>query len=120
MNKEREALRQIVEIVQDHTISVMETYSRIDKVATEALQSESEWISVEDRLPEYGKYVLVVGTNRMQYDIKRHHVCEMNDLEDGIEFKENGQFYWLTESGRRIDKVTHWMPLPQAPKTPKI
>ena len=63
-------------------------------------------------LPTYGKYVLVNGVDETQYGIRRWHVCEMNDLEDGMEFKENGRFYWLTESGRKIENVTHWCELP--------
>jgi len=96
-------------------------YSHAEHLAAQAALSKAEdkcnngWISVEDRLPEYGKYILVIGTDAMQYGIERFHVCEMNDLEDGIEFKETRQFYWLTESGRKIDKVTHWQPLPPKP-----
>jgi hypothetical protein len=63
-------------------------------------------------LPPYGKYVLVNGVDKKQYGIRRWHVCEMNDLEDGVEFKESGQFYWLTESGGKIEEVTHWLELP--------
>jgi len=78
-------------------------------------KGDNGWISVEDRLPEYGKFILVIGTDDKQYGIERCHVCEMNDLEDGIEFKQTRRFYWLTESGRKIDKVTHWLPLPPKP-----
>jgi len=78
-------------------------------------KGDNGWISVEDRLPEYGKFILVIGTDDKQYGIERCHVCEMNDLEDGIEFKQTRQFYWLTESGRKIDKVTHWQQLPKKP-----
>lgn len=68
-------------------------------------------------LPPFGKYVLVKGTDEKQYGIKRWHVCEMNDLEDGIEFKENGKFVWLTESGRQITDVTEWCELPPLDET---
>lgn len=64
-------------------------------------------------LPEYGRYVLVNGVDEQQYGIRNWHVCEMNDLEDGMEFKENGTFYWITESGRKIENVTHWCELPK-------
>jgi hypothetical protein len=36
----------------------------------------------------------------------------MNDLEDGVEFKENGYFMWLTEKGTKIEDVTCWCELP--------
>lgn len=64
-------------------------------------------------LPEYGKYVLVLGTDKNMYDIINYHVCEMNDLEDGVDFAKSGKFYWLTESGRKIEDVTHWAELPK-------
>lgn len=63
-------------------------------------------------LPQYGKYVLVYGVDNKQYGIKRWHVCEMNDLEDGIEFKINGSFYWLTEKGTKIEDVDYWCETP--------
>lgn len=63
-------------------------------------------------LPEYGKYVLVSGIDHSQYGERNWHVCEMNDLEDGVDFISKGDFYWLTESGKKIDNVTHWCELP--------
>jgi hypothetical protein len=66
-------------------------------------------------LPEYGKYVLVNGINKQMYGIRRWHVCEMDDLEDGLDFRETGQFFWLTENGTKIDDVTHWCELPLFP-----
>ena len=72
-------------------------------------------IESDDDLPEYGKYVLVYGIDEKQYGIRRWHVCEMDDLEGGFDFKENGEFYWLTENGTKIDEVTHWTELPNEP-----
>jgi hypothetical protein len=69
-------------------------------------------IKTNKDLPEYGKYVLVNGVDQSQYGIRRWHVCEMNDLEDGVEFKENGYFMWLTEKGTKIEDVTCWCELP--------
>ena len=48
----------------------------------------------------------------MQNNIRRWHVCEMNDLEDGMDFEKNGNFLWLTERGTKIEEVTHWFELP--------
>jgi hypothetical protein len=77
-----------------------------------AVISQPKKIETYADLPEYGKYVLVSGVDNMQYDIRRWHVCEMNDLEDGMDFKENGQFFWLTEKGTKIEEVTYWCELP--------
>ena len=63
-------------------------------------------------LPKYGEYVLVSGIDQSTYGVRRCHVCEMNDLEDGMDFKEKGQFFWLTENGTKIEDVTHWSELP--------
>lgn len=64
-------------------------------------------------LPKYGEYVLVNGIDEKQYGERNWHVCEMNDLEDGQDFMEDGSFYWLTENGTKINKVTHWCELPK-------
>ncbi len=70
-------------------------------------------IKTHTDLPEYGKYVLVNGINKKQYGIRKWHICEMNDLENGVEFKESGFFLWLTENGINIEEVTHWCELPK-------
>jgi len=67
-------------------------------------------------LPKYGKYVLVSGINKGMYDVRRWHVCEMNDLEDGLDYRDKGHFFWLTEKGTKIDEVTHWCELPNIPQ----
>ena len=69
-------------------------------------------IETYNDLPKYGKYVLVSGIDQKTYGIRRWHVCEMNDLEDGMDFNEKGQFFWLTENGTKIEEVTHWCELP--------
>lgn len=63
-------------------------------------------------LPPYGTYVGVSGIDEKQYGIRRWHICEMNDLQDGMEFQESGEFLWLTENGTSITQVTHWFTLP--------
>ena len=59
---------------------------------------KSEWISVEERLPEIGQSVLV-------YSSKYYPVVECRDL---VTYMRMGNY-----SG-----VTHWMPLPEPPKNP--
>lgn len=58
----------------------------------------SEWVSVDDKLPEEGVNVLTYGA-RPFYD-----VFYINRLIDKDE--------WL------YDGVTHWMPLPNMPEQP--
>lgn len=72
----------------------------------------SGWNNPNESLPQFGKYVLVLGTDNSMYGIENSHVCCMDDLEDGVEFSETGNFYWLTEAGRKIDNVRLWSDLP--------
>ena len=73
-------------------------------------------IKTHSDLPPYGKYVLVSGIDKKQYGVRSWHVCEMNDLEDGLDYRDKGEFFWLTESGRKIEDVTHWVELPNIHK----
>jgi hypothetical protein len=70
-------------------------------------------VNTNGELPVYGTYVLVSGINSKTYGVRGWHVCEMNDLEDGMDFKEKGKFYWLTENGTKIEKVIAWCELPE-------
>ena len=61
-------------------------------------RKQNEWISVEDRLPERCGHYLTY-TTRGTIEISRFYPFYVNDT---------SQFdYW----------ITHWMPLPEAPKT---
>ena len=65
-------------------------------------RKQSEWISVEERLPEHLEKVLV-------YD-------EMGNMNTAMFLRyNNGNVDWCT-SVRHTCQVTHWMPLPEAPK----
>jgi len=65
----------------------------------------SEWISVNDRLPEEGReWVLVFADGAMN--------CMMFN-------RSSGSFYDATYAQCHnvcIDDITHWMPLPAAPE----
>ena len=66
-----------------------------------------QWISVNERLPDDGKEVLGIVYN----DIRLGWIDLITT--------DPGQFHWVS-SGIYIDKghyaLTHWMPLPEAPK----
>ena len=66
----------------------------------------SEWISVKDRLPERGVEVLV--TDGIHYMVTW---CE--NTNDGVKWVDN----YYTYVNVRFKEVTHWMPLPEPPKT---
>lgn len=61
-----------------------------------------EWISVEERLPEENGYYLVY-TKYGYIEVERYKTWDDDDLDGG---------YWWEFEGL----VTHWMPLPEAPK----
>jgi hypothetical protein len=78
----------------------LQFYKDVIVVLGQSNQKQSEWISVEDRLPEdYNKYLLFLDNGRIT--IGWYHGDAMQFVEDGIVM---------------IETVTHWMPLPEAPK----
>ena len=66
-----------------------------------------EWISVKDRLPEAGGYVVCIA--------KRNPFSRFMPMVARIE--KNGWVNPITE--QYISEVTHWMPLPPAPEDMK-
>ena len=76
------------------TVNCLETATRL---YIKGYRKQPEWISVEDRLPERCGYYLTY-TTRETIEISRFYPFYVNDTP---------QFdYW----------ITHWMPLPEAPK----
>ena len=81
----------------------------------EAGYRKSEWISVDERLPEndYGKHWK-----------ERQHYLVMTEPSGLMRVARFGskEFPWWIDShdtvmtGANYAKVTHWMPLPEAPK----
>ena len=67
-----------------------------------------EWISVDDRLPEEGEYVLCV-LKGFNYGGKIQ-VCKFVPAD---KFKDKPYFEHFRNG---FPSVTHWMPLPQPPK----
>lgn len=60
------------------------------------------WISVEDRLPKDDQTVLIHHTNGTIFE---------------AEFlKDTPHSYFYKDIAIRIDKVLHWMPLPNPPE----
>jgi hypothetical protein len=57
-----------------------------------------EWISVKDRLPEKNTTVIV---------------CSISDGHIQIKDFKGDEKNWITNY---LEKVTHWMPLPEPPK----
>ena len=62
-----------------------------------------EWVSVKDRLPEQGVYVLGFRPDAV---FDKNKITKLGKTQF-----ENAE--WLFEG---IERVTHWMPLPEPPK----
>ena len=79
----------------------------------------NEWISVEDRLPEFGTSVLVRGEARgksPQMGGAYTFICMRQDLK-GTYIEKQADRY--VEKNQFIASyVTHWMPLPPKPAGP--
>ena len=110
-------------------------------------REQSEWISVEERLPDPETEVLVLAVRRYKYgkDIQEVTVITTAMYEDGTISNEDSVWNWydidfIYDEENDIeyvpegwwefrhynpddvynnavdDKVTHWIPLPEAPK----
>lgn len=68
-----------------------------------------EWISVNDRLPDYNTHVLVYEP---KYDGGEIRIASLhkNPYDGKIEWLDSNCEYWGIEFN-----FTHWMPLPQPP-----
>ena len=68
----------------------------------DAVDEMPSWISVEERLPEDYEDVVIIMRNGASSWYR-------------VAYREYGG--WSFGGGRRVpDEVTHWMPLPSAPK----
>lgn len=91
---------------------------KIDAVDFPAIADRlsQDWVKVEDRLPEFGKHVLVYGEKRIL----------MAQLNRSKEIKSaSGPYFeheW-SEPDRSFEDlyitVTHWQPLPELPSNPE-
>jgi hypothetical protein len=71
---------------------------------------DSQWISVDDRLPEPGLIVLAIA--RHSFMISKHYTAYRTEPLD-----EGGMWFWRdSHDGRQTNWFTHWMPLPEPPE----
>jgi hypothetical protein len=86
---------------------LIENRFRVEAVIREAMQkAQPQWISVEEKLPEEWRYVLIC----------RWDGAPRNDVGFivwvGRYFGNTG---WQSDDGVEIQCPTHWMPLPEPP-----
>jgi hypothetical protein len=79
----------------------------------EWLANRNEWVSVEDRLPKEGQVVDVIVKDSQQFDYQLHRDrwCDIKFI--------NNQWESYHVDALKIEGVTHWKPLPQAPQEDK-
>ena len=83
--------------------------------------AQPKWISVKDRLPKKdGNYLVAKKSfnNRIQQDVL-HFAKDGRKVDQNDFYREwkNVWYYYDSEWGHiTIDSVSHWMPLPEAPK----
>ena len=102
-------MEKLVELIRES--GMVENENRCKIIADELMQNGvtvQEWISVKDRLPEEGEYVLCV-LKGFNYGGKIQ-VCKFVPAD---KFKDKPYFEHFRNG---FPSVTHWMPLPDAPK----
>lgn len=98
----------------DHITKLHKKIDRL-KAKNKKLEARSEWISVDDRLPEndYGKH----WKERKYYLV----MTEPSGLMRVAKFGSKEHLWWIDShdtvmTSSNYAKVTHWMPLPEPPK----
>jgi len=71
-----------------------------------------EWISVQDRLPEFRKQILLFCVYKVKR--KKFNFVTIGIL-DRTEIDEKGQHNRFEGYSEKCGDITHWMPLPEAP-----
>ena len=97
----------LVELIIDAKRTDPETGSFTEYLADHLIANGvtvQEWISVDERLPEVGGYVVCIA--------KRNPFSRFMPMVARIE--KNGWANPITE--QYISEVTHWIPIPQPPK----
>ena len=123
LEREKQEAIMSADLAMCHTefaTGVGEIYTDYDTTAQKMFaigyRKQSEWISVEERLPEdvYGKdrtkiTVLVCSESGRVSTASRQRQFKFNSTK--LEWEKLDTFAWSNSK-----RVTHWMPLPEAPK----
>ena len=79
---------------------------------------KQEWISVDERLPELNGNVRTWGELKIQPSVRVLCACKQKSgkvfVKEGFYELWGSRVVWKIPGS--IDSVTHWMPLPEAPK----
>ena len=87
------------------------------RMAVRALESKPRWIPCSERLPEMHEELDYIGRHEESDFVL---VCDASKLHPqvhvGLCWKLEGKVGWRTREWKVLDKVTAWMPLPEAYK----
>ena len=87
------------------------------RMAVRALESKPRWIPCSERLPEMHEELDYIGR---QEESDLVLICDASELHPqvhvGLCWKLEGKVGWRTREWKVLDKVTAWMPLPEAYK----
>lgn len=97
-----------LKILADNGEATYEIMVRQTSYIEKLKQKIPHWIPVTERLPKYGTKVLVFAYG---HDVLTARLCKEPENDYPV-FDCNGIYSELAKQGR----ITHWMPLPEAPK----
>ena len=78
----------------------------------ELMNDKPRWISVEEQLPQICTNVLVAGRMKYRWEHKYFQFVDMAFFNEREFFETSNDWY----EGQDEFEITHWMPLPPAPK----
>jgi len=102
---------------ESYEIIHVDTIRRIVRAVFSTATGVAEWISVDDRLPEPHREVIVWREDSGAFLAKRIAYC---DVEEGG--SDSSELAWLADQygwQEGSEEPTHWMPIPAAPSADK-
>lgn len=117
MSREKQ-IEEMARIIREENGGLIPDYYRPDAEALyDAGYRKQEWISVDERLPEDvykdRKIITVLVCTKSGRVSTSSRIRMMMVNKEKMNYEYTDIFEW---SGQIAKKVTHWMPLPEAPK----
>ena len=78
----------------------------------EKLESENQWISVKDRLPETN----AIGVAHVLAYDRYEGVVKADFLDESANYRYGSNIFQISNTSTQLHKVTHWRPLSKPPK----
>lgn len=77
--------------------------------------AQDRWVKVSERLPELidGQSEPVLACTKLPLGVKNEY---MHHILKGYVYRTSKFWYWREDSTQCINEITHWQPIPTAPK----